>query len=193
MEFTPGIAAIIMLLVSSKLIKTKEHFSLKQSWTYEFKSVEAYSENSDLLKFNNWKVDRIRRGVFALSGSIILNMDVVEGDDNEADFRIYRSENGVKEYKPMPFGVQRQHVYKYMNTFYKELIMESLSKCSNFPVFEDKFEPPLQKRTYTLNQCQFNQEGFPQFIQDGFYKTVINGFGPTKWSVIFITEIQNNK
>ncbi|XP_073828218.1 uncharacterized protein [Musca autumnalis] len=192
MEFTPGIAAIIVLLVSSKLIKTKGQFSLKQTWTYELKSVETSSENSDLLKFNNWKIDRVRRGVFAVSGSFILNMDIVEGDDNEVEFKMYRSENGVKEYKLLSFGVQRQHLYKYMNTFYKDLIMESLSKCSNLPVFEDEFEPPLQKTTYTLNKCQFDQEGFPQYVQDGFYKTVINGFGPTNWSVICIVEIQNN-
>ncbi|XP_073820159.1 uncharacterized protein [Musca autumnalis] len=192
MKFITGLAAIIVLFVSSKLMKTKGSLTLKQTWTYELKSVESHTDNSDLLGFSDWKIDRISRGQYAISGSISINVDIVDGDSNEVEFKAYRSENGVKEYKPIPFEVQRQHVYEYINTFYKDLIMESLSKCSNLPVFEDKFEPPLQKITYTLDKCQLSQEGFPQHLQDGFYKVVMKGFGSANWDIIFIVEVQNN-
>ncbi|XP_073828223.1 uncharacterized protein [Musca autumnalis] len=192
MKFTTGIAAIIVLLVSSKLMKTKGSLILKQTWTYELKSVESHTDNSDLVGFSDWKIDRISRGQYAISGSISVNIDIVDGDDNEVEFKSYRSENGVKEYKPLPFVVARQHLYKYLNTYYKDFVMESLSKCSNLPAFEDKFEPPLQKITYTLDKCQFNKEDFPQHLQDGFYKIVMNGFGPANWGLIFVVEVQND-
>lgn len=57
------------------------------------------------------------------------------------------------------------------------------------PVFEDKFEPPFEKKTYVLDKCQFDQSEFPQHIQDGFYKVIVNGYGAATWNMVFIVEI----
>lgn len=69
--------------------------------------------------------------------------------------------------------------------------MDTLKDCSNLPVFEDQFEPPLEKKTYTMNKCQFDQSGFPQHLQDGFYKVILSGYGSVNWYMSFVVEVQN--
>ncbi|XP_061396950.1 uncharacterized protein LOC133332587 [Musca vetustissima] len=154
------------------------------------KSIETHSDNPDLVSFHDFKVERIRRGVYAASGRFIQNFDIVEGDDSEIEFLSYRSENGVRPYRPLPFRVQRQHFFSYLNSFYR-LIMDTLKDCSNMPVFEDKFQPPFEKKTYILDKCQFNQEEFPQHLQEGFYKIVVNGYGAANWNLILVVQVQN--
>ncbi|XP_019891660.1 uncharacterized protein LOC101896989 [Musca domestica] len=189
MEVTTSVSVIIVLFAISTLRKLEASLvPIKHTWTYELKSVEAHSDNPDLWSFNEFKVERISRGVYAASISFTVNFDIVEGDDTEIEFLSYRSENGVKEYKPIPFKVQRQHLFKYFDNLYK-LIMGTLKECSNMPVFEDKFEPPFEKKTYVLDKCQFDQSEFPQHIQDGFYKVIVNGYGAATWNMVFIVEI----
>lgn len=70
--------------------------------------------------------------------------------------------------------------------------MESFGKCSNLPVFEDQFQPPLEKTTYTLQKCQFSTEKFPS-LQEGFYRISMIAYGQVEWSITFIFEITWDK
>ncbi|XP_061395624.1 uncharacterized protein LOC133331239 [Musca vetustissima] len=194
MNVNRGITVIITLLVTTNLVKAtvmRDYYKMKPTWTFELKSIETYSDNPELINFFDWSVDRISRGVYAASGSMAVNYDIVEGDDNEIEFNVYRSENGVKEYKPIPFRVERQHLFSYLSTFYKDLVMETFKGCSNMPVFEDEFEPPLEKKTYTLNKCQIDPDEFPQHLQEGFYKVVMTGYGAVKWQLTFVAIVES--
>lgn len=89
--------------------------------------------------------------------------------------------------------MQRQHVHSALNTFYKDMLMDTLKECSDMPVFEDKFVPPLEKKTYTLTKCQFSQDGFPNHLPEGFYKIVVSGYGTVEWSLIIVAQVESAK
>lgn len=69
--------------------------------------------------------------------------------------------------------------------------METFRKCSNLPVIEDKFEPPFEKKLYIINKCQFDQSGLPPYLQEGFYKVEMRGYGTVNWYITFVFEVQN--
>uniref|UniRef100_A0A1I8Q9L4 Uncharacterized protein n=1 Tax=Stomoxys calcitrans TaxID=35570 RepID=A0A1I8Q9L4_STOCA len=163
----------------------------QHTWEYELISMDSYSSDTDLVLFYELNATRASRGVYACAGTMFLNYDVVEGDSNEIEIKTYRSDSINGDYKPIPFSIQRQHIFEFMNNFYKNALMETLKDCSNLPVFKGDFVPPLEKRNYTLDNCVFTQEGFPHHIQDGYYKIVFNAFGDVEWSMIFYAIVEN--
>lgn len=64
-----------------------------------------------------------------------------------------------------------------------------MKECSDMPVFEDKFQPPLEKKLYKLDACQFSQDGLPNHLQEGFYKLLILGTGDVEWQVNVVAEV----
>ncbi|XP_073828225.1 uncharacterized protein [Musca autumnalis] len=182
---------IIALLIFSAVPKAMPVFEIKQTWTYELKNIEASSSDMDKISYEEFKVERISRGVYAASGSFTINVDFVEGDSNMIETRAYRSENG-KDFKPIPLQTPRIHIYDYLNTFYKDYAMETLKDCSNMPVFEGKLEK-LEKKTYVLEKCQFDQSAFPRYLQEGFYKGDIVGTGDVEWHLIFTVLVEPDK
>ncbi|XP_073838967.1 uncharacterized protein isoform X2 [Musca autumnalis] len=156
----------------------------KKTWTYEVKTIEAYSDNPEAVAFSDCHVERISRGVYGASWKWLINIDIVEGDENELEVNVYRSESG-KGYRRLPFRIERQHLFQFFNTHYKDLFMKAYKDCSDFVVFEDKFQPPLEKKTYTFNKCIVDVDGFPQYAQDGFYKIEVLGFGIANWNMTF--------
>ncbi|XP_073817987.1 uncharacterized protein [Musca autumnalis] len=164
----------------------------KPSFLVELKSVDVATSNADLLNLIDFSVDRVERGVYGLSGKIILNFDIVEGDSNEIEMQLYYSSNGKNNYRTIPFHLDRQHVFNILNTIYKEGAMDNFKNCSNLPQFEDKFQPPFVKNTYYMDQCQFDQGGFPDRANEGFYKIAVTGYGEVDWKmdVVFKLEIE---
>ncbi|XP_073828232.1 uncharacterized protein isoform X2 [Musca autumnalis] len=189
MKFIWQNSTIIALLIFSAVPKAMPVLEMEQTWTYELKTIETSSSDLDKVSFGEFKVERISRGVYAASGSFTINTDVVEGDSNMIEFHAYRSDNG-KDFKPIPLKTPRQHLYDYFNTFYKDYAMETLKDCSNMPAFEGKFEPPLEKKTYVLEKCQFDQSAFPQHLQEGFYKVDMGGDGDVEWHFIFTVLVE---
>ncbi|XP_073828224.1 uncharacterized protein [Musca autumnalis] len=183
---------IFALLFFSAVPRAMSVFETKQTWTYELKTIETSTSDLDKFSFGEFKVERISRGVYAASGSFTINVDFVEGDSNMIETHTYRSENG-KDFKPIALQTPRIHIYEYFNTFYKDYAMETLKDCSNMPVFEGKFEPPLEKKTYVLEKCQFEQSAFPPYLQEGFYKADIVGTGDVEWHFIFTVLVEPNK
>ncbi|XP_073820158.1 uncharacterized protein [Musca autumnalis] len=191
MKFMWQISTIIALLIFSAVPKAMPVFENKQTWNYELKSIETISSDLDKLRFGEFKVERISRAVYAASGSITINADVVEGDSNMIETHGYRSKNG-KDFQPIPMQTPRIHLFEYLNTFYKDYAMETLKDCSNLPVFEGKFEPPLEKKTYVMEKCQFDQSAFPPFLQEGYYKADMVGTGDVEWHFIFTVLVEPN-
>lgn len=81
------------------------------------------------------------------------------------------------------------HIFTVLNSHYKDVLMDTLKDCSDLPVFEDKFEPPLEKKIYKFNACQFSQDGLPNHLQEGFYKLLIIGSGEVDWEIEVIAEV----
>ncbi|KAM7347459.1 uncharacterized protein ACRADG_007024 [Cochliomyia hominivorax] len=161
----------------------------KKSWTYELTSVNTKSSNPDLLDVT-LSVERISRGVFALSGEFTLNFDINEGDDTEVEVVSFRSTNGDGEYKSLPLEMSRRHFYDALNSHYKNVVMETFKDCSDLPYFEDEAPVPLEKKTYVLEKCQFSQDGIPNHLEMGTYKIILMGYGLVDWEVELIAEVE---
>ncbi|XP_065365419.1 uncharacterized protein LOC135958444 [Calliphora vicina] len=160
----------------------------KKTWSYELKSLTSKTSDSEKMKIN-LEIERVSRGVYAISGTVLINFDVVEGDGNTIAAKSYRSVLGDNEYNVLPFQMPATHLHKYFNTFYKDVLMDTLKDCSDLPAFEDKFEPPFEKKLYTFDACQFSQDGLPNHLQDGFYKLLLIGAGDVVWEIEVIAEI----
>ncbi|KNC29722.1 hypothetical protein FF38_08467, partial [Lucilia cuprina] len=170
-------------------VKTKGQVPVKvKTWSYELKSITSETSDAEKLKVD-LEIERIARGVFAISGKFFFNVDVAEGDSNMIAAKSFRSPQGDNDYKVLPFQMPATHLYKVLNTHYKDVLMETLKDCSDFPVFENTFEPPMEKKLYTLDSCQFSQDGLPNHLQDGFYKLLIIGSGEVDWNVEVIAEV----
>lgn len=70
--------------------------------------------------------------------------------------------------------------------------MDTMKDCSNLPVFEGPFKPPLEKRTYTMNKCKFTSDGFPNHLQEGFYKVVMRGKGKIATELKTICKVEKS-
>ncbi|KAM7347460.1 uncharacterized protein ACRADG_007026 [Cochliomyia hominivorax] len=159
-----------------------------KTWTYELKSVTTKTSDPDKLKID-LEIIRISRGVHAISGTIFIGGDIKEGDSNYISANWYRSSQGDYNYKLLPFQMHSAHVYDIMNTYYKDTIMDSIRNCSDLPVFENRFVPPLEKRTYKMERCQISHEGFPNHLQEGFYEILTIGTGDVEYEIEIIVEV----
>ncbi|XP_073820244.1 uncharacterized protein [Musca autumnalis] len=188
MKVKSGQFILIALFVYSNSSNT---IAYEKTWTYDMKSVEVYSANPDVIDLVDWKVERISRGVYGLSGKWLVKTDIIEGDGTEIEYAMFRSRSGTKKFQQIPFQIERQHLFDYFNGIYKYLFMNSVKNCSNLPVFEDKFEPPLKKKTYALHNCIFDEEKLPQYVQEGFYKVDLIGSGKANWYLNLTAQVQN--
>lgn len=80
-----GQVTIIKIKKFLKLINLLYH-CIQKTWIYEIKSVESKSSNPDLFT-SSLKVERVSRGVYAISGDVLINFDIVEGDDNQVTYQ----------------------------------------------------------------------------------------------------------
>lgn len=55
---------------------------------YEMTSVTTKTSNADLVKMT-LNIERVSRGVYALSGEVYVNVDIEEGDNNEVKWNYY--------------------------------------------------------------------------------------------------------
>ncbi|XP_013111988.2 uncharacterized protein LOC106090371 [Stomoxys calcitrans] len=164
-------------------------YGRRKTWTFEIQSVETTTSDPNIIDLE-LAVERVSRGVYAISGAFDLKTDVVEGDNNQVEALVYRSSDGVEEYKPIPFKMTRQHVYDAFNGYYKDMLMDTLKDCSDLPVFKDKITPPIEKKLYTLTQCQFTRDGFADHVATGFYKVVLYGTGECDWGITVIAKVE---
>ncbi|KAM7348508.1 uncharacterized protein ACRADG_007789 [Cochliomyia hominivorax] len=163
----------------------------KKTWTYELTSVTTKSSDPDLLDIT-FIVERISRGVFALSGGFNVNMDVEEGDENEIELTSYRSANHDGNYKSIPLEMSRRHFYDAFNTHYKTVVMETFKDCSDMPYFEDTMPIPIEKKNYVLNKCRISQEGMPNHLEIGTYKLLLTGYGAVEWEIEIIAGVEES-
>ncbi|XP_073817986.1 uncharacterized protein [Musca autumnalis] len=181
---------IIVSILVLQYLSQGENFSHKNSFLIELKSVDVATSNADLLNFIDFSVDRVERGIYGMSGKMILNFDVVEGDSSEMEIKVFYSSNGKSNYRLTPVHLNRQHLFNLLNTIYKDGVMENLKDCSNFPQFKDKFDPPLVRGTYYMDRCQLGDDGFPNHAKEGFYKIALTGYGVVDWKMDIVFKLE---
>ncbi|XP_002133769.2 uncharacterized protein [Drosophila pseudoobscura] len=160
--------------------------SRPKSWTYTLKETSSHSSNESIVKADT-RIERIGRAEFALSGSLFIGVQVPE--DLEVEVLAYRSPDGGDNYKLQPYSLQRQGIYAAMNSFYKDMIMDSVASCSNLPQFTEKLTV-LPAQTFHYDKCQISTDSFPQYLPDGWYKLnfVTYGIVEVVWELIIIIE-----
>ncbi|KAH8400791.1 hypothetical protein KR009_000971, partial [Drosophila setifemur] len=159
-----------------------------RSWDYEPLSIQAYSSDESALKITS-KIDRIRRGEFAIS--MTLNFNYEMGDTTMMEATAYSCTSGVEsDYKLLPWTIPNQPYTEFLNGFYKESFIKNVAHCSDLPQFEGKFEPPWRKGVYTMDKCVLTGEGLPQIAPDGYYRIHFNTTGEVSWGYTAIVRIK---
>uniref|UniRef100_A0A1A9WC58 Uncharacterized protein n=1 Tax=Glossina brevipalpis TaxID=37001 RepID=A0A1A9WC58_9MUSC len=162
---------------------------VSRTYTYELISLETTSSNRDLLDIDI-KIKRKSRRELVISGYLDLKYDVQEGDDTEIEWIVYHSSTGSeKDYKLLPMAIRRQSIYSYLNSFYKDFIMNGVGNCSNLWNFQGKAPSPLEKMRYELNDCVLNDDNYPNHLADGFYRIMGNVYGQVEWNIILFVEV----
>ncbi|XP_030388103.1 uncharacterized protein LOC115634487 [Scaptodrosophila lebanonensis] len=158
----------------------------ERSWEYEPKSVTGTSSDEEKLKLS-FRVDRVSRGEYAVSGEINWNYDV--HDDTMIEALCYRSNTGGNDYKLTPWSIPYQKLDDFLEKFYENLIVKNVGHCSNIPKFGKKYTPPWPKNRYIFDRCVINGDGFPETAPDGFYKVVANITGEVQWVLTFVVKV----
>ena len=119
----------------------------------------------------------ISRGVYGLSGYLDLKVDMY--DNNTAEVYLERSRESLSgQYFKTPYALPKMPISQMFNTAYKDLMMESLHKCSNAPYF-DVFKVPLKKDNYVFTNCRYETDNVPNIMGEGYYKLHVIVYGPT--------------
>ncbi|BFG00669.1 uncharacterized protein DMAD_00602 [Drosophila madeirensis] len=157
-----------------------------KSWTYTLQETSCRSSDESIIKAET-RIERMGRGEFGLSGSLTLAVQLPE--DMEVEVLAYRSTDGGANYKLQPYSLPRQSIYAAINSFYKDMIMESAANCSNLPQFKDKLTV-VEPQKFTYEKCQVSTDAFPQYVPDGFYKInfVTYGLVEVVWELTLTVE-----
>ncbi|XP_022218383.1 uncharacterized protein LOC111071388 [Drosophila obscura] len=160
-----------------------------RKWDYEPMSITGHSSDESMLKIEP-KIDRIKRGEFAISATIYFNY--LLDDKVMVEALCYRSSTGQEsDYKLTPFNIPKQPYEEFLNTHYKDMVIKNLGNCSNLPQFKDKFVPPWPQKTYKLENCVADSDGFPEVLPLGFYKIMLTFTGHVDWGLTIITKLTN--
>ena len=101
--------------------------------------------------------------------------------------KIYRSALGNNQYQLMPFNIPNQTLAESMDRYYKQMLMPEFRRCLKKAPQFDKWVGPVKKGAYTMNGCQANSKGLPQYFHPGFYKFQVYAEIPKKF--YFIAEV----
>ena len=160
----------IVSLISSSLmmIVVLSHASIAPKYDLEIQKILLMNE-SDFIKFDNFRVKRYNKTVHAISGVVSFKIDF--GDDWEIKMDCFRSKLGNNQWKLTPFKASQQSICNFVKSVYKDKIQSEFSDTSDLPVFKDG-DPtcPFPKGDYTLTNHLADVRNFPTYMQDGLYR-----------------------
>uniref|UniRef100_A0A1A9WYY2 Uncharacterized protein n=1 Tax=Glossina brevipalpis TaxID=37001 RepID=A0A1A9WYY2_9MUSC len=134
---------------------------------------------------------RLSRVERALSGYCILNFDIEEGDDTEFQMISYRSSTGSElDYQLLPYAVPPTHFLKFINGYYKDVVMKTFEKCSNMPIFQGKLTK-FVKNKYEFEECQIPVDGLPNHMLPGYYRLITFIHGKAEVTIVVEVEISS--
>ncbi|XP_017055741.1 uncharacterized protein LOC108097744 [Drosophila ficusphila] len=157
----------------------------KRSWNYMPVSTKLTCRNESIAN-GEVRIGLLSRGNYAFSGFFDINIDVPK--ETETEVNIYRSTDGGTTYKIEPYSVPRQGFYEVMNSYYKDIIMSSAAKCSNFPQFNDTLEH-LAAQKYHFEKCELTTDALPNYLPDSLYKINVQTFGLVELVLEVVVEI----
>ncbi|XP_023302194.2 uncharacterized protein LOC111684287 [Lucilia cuprina] len=155
-----NIFKILLLIGSCRVAKCEPN------WSYELLSIKLDSE-TELFKGDLY-VKRLSRGLYAVSGTLNIGMDLNNNTIVCAD--VYYSFTSM-DYIRTPFSVPKQPMPQFIKTLYKDMLLESLLKCSTNPP-DLEFDGVITKRLVELNDCIISNENMPSHMKSGFYKII---------------------
>ena len=79
---------------------------------------------------------------------------------------------GNNQFQKLPYGSARGKltISEFVNDYYRSYVMKSVQNCSNLPVFDEVFKPPVKAGFYYTDSCQINDKSLPYYTQPGLYK-----------------------
>ncbi|KAM7341940.1 uncharacterized protein ACRADG_009533 [Cochliomyia hominivorax] len=184
MYFVQQLEFFIILIVSCRnLVKSEP------DWTFDFVSINVINQTPDIT-FVDLYVTRPSRGVFAMSGVVDIKEDLT--DDLLLGVTVLYSMTGGSDFIKSPFNVPESNLTIILNKFYKDIVMESISDCSEeAPTTDDHFVAPLTKRKVTFDNCIISNENMPSKLRKGFYKIIFKYRKQSEGSLEFIVNVEN--
>ncbi|TMW53026.1 hypothetical protein DOY81_001889 [Sarcophaga bullata] len=141
-------------------------------WTYDILEVYCINRTPDKLDIKIY-LKRVSRGYFVMDGTVNIGEDAT--DETIVYANSFYSPTG-QYYIRTPFEIQRMPLSEFMNTFYKDFLMEGFKNCATNAEFMDssgKFISPLTKRLVMLENCTFPNENMPSHLQSGYYNLTL--------------------
>lgn len=159
-------------------------------WTFDLISVSVENHTPEKV-FVELSITRPSRGIFGLSGSIDFKDDIT--DDFLISVSLFYSATGGSDFYRSPFNIPESRMSKFLNDFYKDMIMESFMKCGeNAPETEDKFVEPLKKGIIKLKDCLISNKNMPSKMRSGYYKVIIKYRNLAEGVVEVLAKIEQN-
>ncbi|XP_037942909.1 uncharacterized protein LOC119675773 [Teleopsis dalmanni] len=149
----------------------------------EFISVKGSSSNNDIFE-TNMKLERIKRGVYALSGLMDFKEDTT--DEWMVEIVVLKSRYGNNPYKPTAIKAPKDTLHNNINGVYKRFFMNYTRECApKAPQIVGKFVPPLTKRRILFTRCIVTTKYFPP-MEPGYFKFIskFSGRVNASWEVL---------
>lgn len=132
----------------------------------------------------------ISRGIYGYSGYMQIFEDL--DDRSKISVDVYYSSSGSNMIRS-PYTISATPFMKFLKTYYKDMIMTNLLKCSeNAPTEEDLLGDILTKRLIIVDNCTISNENFPSYVRYGYYKIIITFGGPMAMEIIFILLVETD-
>ena len=122
------------------------------------------------LFYINLYLKRIARGRFVLDGTINVGVDLT--DETIIYTEVFYSPT-AQNFVRTPITIPSVPLSQYMNTFFKDIGLETLNDCATNPPLRnasETFVSPLTKRIMILENCTFENDNAPSHLRPGFYK-----------------------
>lgn len=135
--------------------------------------MKCIDKTPDLLETNIY-LKRIARGRFAMAGNVTTGIDLT--DETKISAEVSYSST-AQHFMLTPFHIPQTTLSKYINTYYKDFLLDELKECATNPPHKDASEtfiPPLTKRVVVLENCAFSNENMPSHMRSGYYKLIIS-------------------
>lgn len=130
--------------------------------------INCTNQTPDLFNLEVY-LKRINRGHFVLDGIVTVGADLTDQTLTNAD--IFYSST-AQHFVRTPFVVHEMSLSEMINSFFKDMLFESLKDCiTNLPINDrsETFVPPLTKRIMILENCEISNDNMPSHMRPGYY------------------------
>ncbi|XP_055390239.1 uncharacterized protein LOC129619162 [Condylostylus longicornis] len=169
---------LILITFLQSFLSSECVMPIKKDWDYRFISTELINDTPDATQAFV-ELSRISRGKYGLSGNVTLFTGTF-GENGFIEMSMYRSVRNDGDFLKLPYEIQKESFFKFMNDHYKTILMDSLKDCSNMPIVEGVYATDWKAgESLTFTNCVFqDNKDTPAHFQPGFYKIIGRVFRP---------------